>query len=923
MVGQTVSHYRVTRRLGGGGMGEVYEALDTSLGRHVAIKFLSTARAHNHESVLRFEREARAASALNHPHICTVHEFGLSNEQPFIVMELLDGQTLRDRLKSAPFDTPFIVDLGCQVADALEAAHSARIIHRDITPANLFLTRSGHVKILDFGLAKLTPEKDFYGAIEHGGAEETHEELLTSPGAALGTTAYMSPEQVRADPLDQRTDLFSFGCVLYEMATGRRAFEGRTSALIFDAILRERPAAPQTVNPAVPDDLDRIIQKALEKDPELRYQTAREIRADLLRMHRDSDAAAAVGAAPQSGAKRPGSTSRSRTDLGAAPSPPSRPPAPREPPGVLRRALPWVFAVAAIGAGAAGLQWMRVNSTEPDWTSSRFLTSESAADTEPAMSPDGTTVAFTRRRGSVSRVWLLDVKTETQALLTGDGPGEGSVPSQTDQRSPAWNAADSMVYFVADHNGLPAVWKAPRWPGSSAALVIDDAQEPAVSPDGTTLAFVRPNADGADRIWVASLPGANDARMVTGDGPEFGLWEHREPAWSPDGRRICYRGQRDLFIVPAEGREAGPPSRLTKDDARDEAPVWSGDGRLVYFSSYRSNTTALWAVRVSGGVVKRVTNGVGPEAHPTLSDDGATLVYSNALDDPNIVVHDLHVGEEYSFGGSRDDQMPVFLPDMSGVVFLSNRSEGYRLWVQPIGAAGTAGEPRLLTHQPGSVANPAVSPDGRWVAYYRVFEGQRDIWIAAVAGGPAHQFTDNPATDIHPAWSPDGTRLAFVSDRAGGTNQVFVSRVRDGRAVGAPVQVTTGSLACWCPRWSPDGKSIAFVGAGDSGEVFVMPADGRGPPVQLTRSAYAQRLRWNPAAGTLLVSGAWGRAGRLVLREVNPIDGKDNALVPPVLLGDNLDLYDFDVSPDGRYLALSRNDVKGNLCSLTTRRHPQ
>ena len=916
MVGQTVSHYRVVRRLGGGGMGEVYEALDLALGRRVAIKFLSRARAHDHESVLRFEREARAASALNHPHICTVHDFGLDNEQPYIVMELLDGQTLRDRLKSAPLDTPYIVDLGCQVADALEAAHAARIIHRDITPANIFVTRADQVKILDFGLAKLAPEKDFYAAIGHGAAEETHEELLTSPGAALGTTAYMSPEQIRADPLDQRTDLFSFGCVLYEMATGRRAFEGRSSALIFDGILRTTPIAPKLLNPAVPDDLDRLIQKALEKDPELRYQTAREIKADLLRMDRESGAAAAGGAASGSGAKRLGQRSYSRSHSGAAPSPP----APSRSSSVLRRALPWALAAAAIGAGAAGFQWTRAKSTEAEWSPSRFLTSESAADMEPAMSPDGNTVAFTRRRGGVSRVWLLDVKTETQALLTRDGPSEGPPRSQPDERSPAWNPADSSVYFVADHKGLPAVWRAPRWPGSAPALVIDDAEEPAVSPDGTTLAFVRPNAAGADRVWVASLPGANDARVLTGDGPEFGLWEHREPAWSPDGRRICYRGQRDLFIIPVGGGQAGPPSRLTGDDARDEAPVWSRDGRLVYFSSHRNNTTALWVVRASGGVATRVTNGVGPEEHPTLSDDGTTLVYSNALDDPDIVIHDRHAGEEYSFGGSRDDQMPVFLPDLSGVVFLSNRSEGYRLWVQPIGAAGVVGEPRLLTQQPGSVANPAVSPDGRWVAYYRVFEGQRDIWIAAVDGGPAQQFTDNPATDVHPAWSPDGTRLAFVSDRSGGTNQVFVSKVRDGRAAGAPVQITTGSLACWCPRWSPDGKSIAFVGAGDSGEVFVMPADGRGPAVQRTRGAYAQRLRWNPAAGTLLVSGGWGRAGRLVLREVSPIDGTDSDLVPPVLLGDNLELYDFDVSPDGRYLALSRNEVKGNLCSLTTRR---
>jgi Tol biopolymer transport system component len=917
MVGQTVSHYRVNRRLGGGGMGEVYEALDTSLGRRVAIKFLSSSRAKSHESVLRFEREARAASALNHPHICTIHEFGLSDERPFIVMELLDGQTLRERLKSAPFGTPVVVDLGCQVADALEAAHAARIIHRDITPANIFVTSAGHVKILDFGLAKLTPEKDFYAAIERGEAEETHEELLTSPGAALGTTAYMSPEQVRADPLDQRTDLFSFGCVLYEMATGRRAFEGRTSALIFDAILREMPVAPKLVNPSVPDDLDRLIRKALEKDPDLRYQTAREIKADLLRLDRDSGAAAAEPGGVGSGARRDGRRSRSHSGVGAASE--SHAAASPEPRGVLRRALPWLAAAAVIAAGAAGFQWLRARSAEPEWAPSHFLTTEAAADLEPALSPDGRTLAFTRKKDGASRVWLLDVKSGDQAPLTAGARETDANAWHPDERSPAWNPREGMVYFVADYEGRPAVWKAPSWPGGSPTLVIGDANEPALSPDGTTLAFVRSGPEGADRIWLAGLPELNDAHPVTGDGPEFGLWEHREPAWSPDGTRICYRAQRDLFTVTATSTGIGTVSRLTKDDARDVDPVWSADGRLVYFASFRDNTTAIWSARVPAGSVKRVTRSVGPEGHPTVSADGSTMVYTNAIDDPNIVIHDLHTGDEYAFGGSRDDEMPAFLPDLSAVVFLSNRSDGYRLWVQAINGGRATGEPRQLTDQAGSVANPTVSPDGRWVAYYRVLEGQRDIWIASLDGGPALQFTDDPATDIHPAWSPDGTRLAFVSDRSGKTNQVFVSGVQNGRPVGTPVQITSGSKGCRCPTWSPDGKTIAFVSP-EKGDVYLAPSDGRGPATPLTTRAFARRLRWNPVAGTLLVSGGWGRASSLALREVDPADRKVYALVPPVLFGDNESLYDFDVSSDGRWLALSREEVRGNLCSLTALR---
>jgi Tol biopolymer transport system component len=825
-------------------------------------------------------------------------------------MEHVEGQTLDHLIGKKGLPAKQAVGYAVQIADALGKAHGAGIIHRDIKPSNIMVTPDGLVKILDFGLAKLSPEKDFYAAVERGESEDTHEELLTSPGAALGTTAYMSPEQVRADPLDQRTDLFSFGCVLYEMATGRRAFQGRTSALIFDAILRDTPDAPRAVNPSVPDDLDRIVQKALEKEPDFRYQTAREIKADLLRLDRDSGAAAAHRERLRSSGQRTGPRSSSRsgsTPSVATPSSRSR--------STLRRVLPWAAVAAVAATGLAGLQWTRTRQLGPDWTPSRYLTTEAAADREPALSPDGRTLAFTRKESGGSRVWLLDVKSGDQARLTRDGQEGNARGWHSDERSPAWSPHEGMVYFVADYEGRPAVWKSPSWPSGVSSLVSGDADEPAVSPDGTQLAFVRPNAAGADRIWVASLPELTDARPVTGDGAEFGLWEHREPAWSPDGMRICYRGQRDLFIVPVSANVTGAPSRLTKDDARDEDPAWSPDGRLVYFSSYRDNTTGLWSVRVPNGPVRRVTNSVGPEGHPTLSADGSLLVNTNALDDPNIILHDLHSGDEFSFGGSRDDEMPAFLPDMSAVVYLSNRSEGYRLWVQGMAGGVASGEPRQLTDQAGSVANPVVSPDGRWVAYYRVLEGQRDIWIVPFDGGPALRFTDDPATDIHPAWSPDGSRLAFVSDRSGKTNQVFVSGVQNGRPVGTPVQITSGSRGCWCPRWSPDGKAIAYVSP-EKGDVYIVPSDGHGPATRLTTRAFARRLRWNPVAGTLLVSGGWGRAARLVLREVDLQDGNAYALVPPVLFGDNETLYDFDVSRDGRWIALSREDIRGNLCSL-------
>src|SRR6266436_6340130 len=376
VIGQTVSHYRILSRIGGGGMGVVYEAEDLKLGRHVALKFLPDELAHDAQALSRFRREAKAASSLNHPNICTIHEIDEADERTFIAMELLEGQTLRHKINGKPLEIEAVLDLGIQIADALDAAHSKGIVHRDIKPANIFVTNRGQAKILDFGLAKVSVLATT-GA-DPGAPTIDSEEHLTSPGSALGTIAYMSPEQVRGKELDVRTDLFSFGAVLYEMCTGTLPFRGDTSGVVFEAILNRAPAPTVRLNPDIPAGLEHVINKALEKDRNLRYQHASEIKADLKRVKRDSESA--------------------RTSAVQLPTQQRRWP---------RWLIPAVACTVAVIAMVfvIGLRWKSSGSALQ--TTLSQVTFAEGVEEYPAWSPDGRDLLYTGEVGNTRKIFLI------------------------------------------------------------------------------------------------------------------------------------------------------------------------------------------------------------------------------------------------------------------------------------------------------------------------------------------------------------------------------------------------------------------------------------------------------------------------------------------------------------------------------------